>query len=59
MTADRIREIDTELGRLKFFGSECLKCSNTTPYSMVCDECGSRDKTTPLWIDADAEYEDD
>lgn len=43
---------------MKIWGSECLRCGNTTPDSMQCDECKQSDRTTPLWIRLDVEYDE-
>lgn len=45
------RVIDSELGKLEFWGSECLDCNNATPGTLVCDDCKSNDHTTPLWME--------
>lgn len=44
------RVIDSELGKLEFWGSECVACNNATPGSMRCDECGLSRHTTALWM---------
>lgn len=46
------KTIDSELGKLVFWGSECLDCCNATPGSMVCDDCKSGRTTTALWMEA-------
>lgn len=47
--------IDSELGALRWFGSECLMCTNVTPGSRVCDNCKTDAHTEPLWISADVD----
>lgn len=47
----RPRLIDSELGRLRFWGSECTECGNATPGKMRCDDCGSDAHTVALWME--------
>ncbi len=40
--------------QLIWWGSDCTVddgCGNTTPESMICDECHSDAHTRPLWIE--------
>lgn len=46
----KARYIDSELGRLTFWGSECRKCGNATHGSMRCDDCGLSVDTVALWM---------
>lgn len=48
--APRPRTIDSELGTLRFWGSEC-ECGNATYGSMRCDTCHEPNRTTALWIE--------
>lgn len=48
----------TDLAGLTVWGSECLSCGNATPASDVCDNCGSSERTTPLYMSEDAVYDD-
>lgn len=50
LPAPRPRTIDSELGRLVFWGSECL-CGNATYGSMRCDSCQESTGTTALWME--------
>lgn len=43
------RTIQTEAGPAVFWGSDCVRCGNTTDGSMTCDECGSLAFTVALW----------
>lgn len=49
---------DKPVGHLVPWGSECLRCENTTPHSQFCDNCGKNDRTTPLWIRPGLPYDD-
>jgi hypothetical protein len=42
---------------VQIWGSECLRCGNTTPGTMQCDNCKQSDRTTPLWIKEDLVYD--
>lgn len=44
------RYIDSELGRLTFWGSECRTCGNSTAGSMRCDDCDLSVDTVALWM---------
>ena len=48
----RKRAIDSELGRLAFWGSECTDCGNATPGTMRCDQCQNALFTAALWMEA-------
>lgn len=50
LPAPRPRTIDSELGPLVFWGSECL-CGNATYGSMRCDSCQETTGTTALWME--------
>lgn len=39
-----------------FWGSDCVRCGNTTPESMRCDNCGEDDATIALFYDV-TQYE--
>lgn len=34
-----------------FWGSDCVRCGNTTPESMRCDDCNKDDATVALFYD--------
>ncbi len=50
MTTPAGKRIDSELGKLRFWGSEC-ECGNATYGSMRCDSCHETATTTPLWME--------
>ena len=35
---------------VRWWGSDCVDCGNTTPDSMRCDSCGSKQSTRHLFI---------
>lgn len=45
--------------QLRVWGSECLACSNATPDSMFCDNCGTASHTTALYVRGDVYEQED